>query len=323
MKRDYVKFLWSLCGPWSYSSIFGVESILPDGGYILNNKMLNIPDQDWALWEQKKVIHSPFVAQDVDLPAYEELGLAVVFYLPIFEGSFSVLPVKPNSSGRTSTLANLELFKVNRKNFARFLANSWGLKAGGDNVKPDGYLVGNNEYDEPLVFLIRQDKNIVFQASELKENLSAMKLFVIADGNDQVAPTRREQERLYDKGITYLIFDEFLTEEGTPRWFYKVRDEILEMPSGLPISYDEENSKYRCEGKLIRFADVEHDIFTVLIRNANDVVCYDEWSSQGFTKENLKPHVSRLKKKLSKKLRNCIVNIHNQGYSLSSERYSP
>jgi hypothetical protein len=335
MNKKYIKFLWDICHPVNYGYPFGgPPTSYATDAFILKGDLLQIPQLEWADWMERRVVHSPFEVQ-ASCPEHEVFGLAKIDKsLESFgPGTFSIQPEKPVEQdfndwmdllirGEAPKL-NVTVYKVDVEKLVRYLSIQWGLTGTQNFVKPEGFQIGIKDGLEPVVILDHQDKNVVSQVSEIKEYLAAKKLFVLINCEREFAADEREQELMFGKGVTYLTFDEFLTEDGMPRWFYKIDGKIVEMPLGISLGYDEVGRAYRFTGKPIKLTESERDIFSMLIRHSGSVVSYETLESLGFSKDTLRKHFSNMKNALPDLLKPCLDNRKNRGYIFDPSEFIP
>lgn len=182
------------------------------------------------------------------------------------------------------------------------------------DMKEDGFL---NE--------LKDDEPELFEQSDI---LSCKNLYVVNAGSSYPRTSITEKV-LRDDGIRCLGTDDFLTDEGLPKWDAQV--------SARPfLTFSDANKEFYCDGKPLELKPTEMKIFMLLRENGDKITTHEElfqviWPRGRKSKRRpgaklagkpdwpegpLFAHISALRKRLKEISKIEIKTIRGKGYKL-------
>jgi hypothetical protein len=148
------------------------------------------------------------------------------------------------------------------------MAEQWGIRSFFWDAPPKGVIIGITEYGIPVVILVGKiDRLLLSMVSyETRDNLDTENIWIIDEGVTRLSDA--ELYKLYHEGIFFIGTDDFLTEEGEPKWSHDYFDDdpILFHPVG-GISDDDDTMNFSLDGEVIEFTESEARIIGVLKSN--------------------------------------------------------
>lgn len=161
---------------------------------------------------------------------------------------------------------------------------------------------------------LKEEEPELFEQSDI---LSCKNLYVVNAGSSY--PRTSITEKVLQKdGIRCLGTDDFLTDEGLPKWDAKYKPP----PQGI-VSYDPGEGKYLIDGVHIDLTRLESQAFGLLEANRNRVVTREElinelWPDDEVTMHDqaLSVHILNIRKKFSENSSLTIKTFSQQGYRL-------